>query len=128
MKNEIIFNADLHFEHKLWRRELFFWEDEIKSFNKRMEELVQRWTDKEILAQLEHFQNRFILHEDVINKYQDHINVHETNIANSSKKGKDLLDISLVKKHVEFRNKMEVQRHIYGELKYDFFKFLTKYM
>ena len=55
MKNEIIFNADLHFEHNLWRRELFFWEDEIKSFNKRLEELVQRWTDKEILAQLEHF-------------------------------------------------------------------------
>lgn len=128
MKNEIIFNSDLHFEHKLWRRELFFWEDEIKSFNKRLEELVQRWTDKEMLAQLEHFQNRFILHEDVINKYQKHINVHETIIANSSKKGKDLLDISLVKKHVEFRNKMEVQRHIYGDLKNDFFKFLTKHI
>jgi hypothetical protein len=128
MKNEIIFNSDLHFEHKLWRRELFFWEDEIRSFRNRLEELVKRWSNKEMLAQLEHFQNRFILHEDVINKYQDHINVHETIIANSSKKGKDMLDISLVKGHIEFRNKMEVQRHIYGDLKNEFFKFLTKYM
>ena len=63
-----------------------------------------------------------------INKYQDHINVHETIIANSTKIGKDMLDISLVKKHVEFRNKIEVQRHIYGDLKNEFFKFLTKYM
>lgn len=128
MKNELIFNSDLHFEHKLWRRELFFWEDELRSFQNRLSELVKRWEDKEMLAQLEHYQNRFIVHEDVINKYQDHINVHESIIANTTKKSKGLLDIALVKKHIEFRNKMDVQRHIYRDLKDDFFKFLTKYM
>ena len=51
MKNEIIFNSDLYFEHKQWRRELFFWEDELRSFNNRLKELVNRWTDEEILAQ-----------------------------------------------------------------------------
>lgn len=128
MKNELIFNSDLHFEHKLWRRELFFWEDELKSFKIRLDELVKRWGDKEMLAQLEQFQNQFIIQQNAIDKLQDHINVHETIIANSSKKGKDLLDISLVKMHVEFRDKMEIQRHIYRDLKDDFFKFLTKYM
>ena len=29
IKNEVIFNSDLYFEHKQWRRELFFWEDEL---------------------------------------------------------------------------------------------------
>lgn len=128
MKNKLIFNSDLHFEHKLWRRELLFWKDEIKSFKNRLKEFTQRWTDKEMLAQLEHFQNQFMLQEDVLNKYQNHINVHETVIANSSKKGKDILDITLVKKHEDFRNKMEVQRKIYGDLKNDFFKFLAKYL
>lgn len=128
MKKELIFNSDLHFEHKLWRRELFFWEDELRSFQNRLNELVKRWEDKEMLAQLEHYQNRFLLQEDVINKYEDHINLHESIIANTTKKSKGLLDIGLVKKHIEFRNKMEVQRHIYRDLKDDFFKFLTKYM
>ncbi len=128
MKKELIFNSDLHFEHKLWRRELFFWEDELKSFQNRLKELVKRWDDKEMLAQLEHYQNQFMIQENAIDKLQDHINVHETIIANSSKKGKDVLDISLVKMHVEFRNKMEVQRHIYRDLKDEFFKFITKYM
>ena len=128
MKNELIFNSDLHFEHKLWRRELFFWEDEIRFFKIRLDELVKRWGDKELLPQLEHYQNQFILQENAIDKLQDHINVHETMIANSSKKGKDMLDIRLVKMHVEFRNKMEVQRHIYIDLKDEFFKFLTNYM
>jgi len=128
MKNKLIFNSDLHFEHNQWRRELFFWEDELKSFQNRLEELVKRWTKKDILAQLEHYQNQFILQEKVINTLQDDIHIHEASIAAASKKGKDLLDTTLVKKHIEFRNRMEVQRHIYRDLKKEFFKFLTKYM
>ncbi|MFB9272643.1 MULTISPECIES: hypothetical protein [Flavobacteriaceae] len=128
MKNELIFNSDLHFEHNQWRRELFFWEDELKSFQNRLEELVKRWTKKEMLVQLEHYQNQFILQDDVINTLQDDIHIHEISIAAASKNGKDLLDTTLVKKHIEFRNRMEVQRHIYRDLKKEFFKFLTKYM
>jgi hypothetical protein len=128
MKNEIIFNSDLYFEHKQWRRELFFWEDELRSFNNRLKELVNRWTDEEILAQLEHYQNQFIIQEEVIDKLLDDINIHETSIASDTKKGKDVLDTLLVKKHIEFRNRMDVQRHIYSNLKKEFFKFLSKYM
>lgn len=128
METAIIFNSDLHFEHNQWRRELFFWEDELRSFQNRLEELVKRWTKKEMLVQLEHYQNQFILQEEVINDLQEAIQLHEISIAAANKKGKDLLDTVLVKKHIEFRNKMEVQRHIYKDLKKEFFKFLTRYM
>ena len=128
MKNELIFNSDLHFEHNQWKRELFFWEDELKSFQNRLEDLLKRWTKKEMLVQLEHYQNQFILQDEVINTLQEDIHIHEISIAAASKKGKDLLDTALVKKHIEFRNRMEVQRHIYRDLKKEFFKFLTKYM
>ncbi len=128
MKNELIFNSDLHFEHNQWKRELFFWEDELKSFQNRLEELVKRWTKKEMLVELEHYQNQFTLQNEVINTLQEDIHIHEISIAAASKKGKDLLDTALVKKHIEFRNRMEVQRNIYRDLKKEFFKFLTKYM
>ena len=128
MKNELIFNSDLHFEHNQWKRELFFWEDELKSFQNRLEELVKRWTKKEMLVQLEHYQNQFTLQNEVINTLQEDIHIHEISIAAASKKGKDLLDTALVKKHIEFRNRMDVQRNIYRDLKKEFFKFLTKYM
>jgi len=49
-------------------------------------------------------------------------------MAEQDLQGKDALDITLVKKHVEFRNKMETQRKIYADLKKDFFRFLSKYM
>ena len=127
-RKEIIYNEDLHFEHQQWRSELAFWEDELKSFKNRLGELVTRWTDKEVLAQLEHYQNEFILHDRVIDDMQEAIEQHEIRIAAQTKTGQDALDTILVKKHVEFRNRMETQRQIYADLKIDFFRFLSKYM
>ncbi|QVY65570.1 hypothetical protein [Polaribacter sp. Q13] len=128
MKTKILYNENMHFEHINWKRELAFWEDELKSFNRRLSELVSRWTDKDVLAKLEHFQNEFVLHEAVIEDLQEIIEEHETRIAAQSKTNKDALDTQLAKKHVEFRNKMENQRNIYTQLKKDFFRFLEEYM
>ena len=128
MIKQVIYNSDLHFEHKQWRSELAFWEDELKTFKNRLEELVIRWTDKDMLAQLEHYQNAFVRHGEVIDTLQHNINVHETNMSNHDAKGEDVLDLILAKNHIEFRNRMEIQRHIYADLKKEFFHFLTKYM
>ena len=125
---EVLFNEDLHFEHQQWSSELAFWEDELKSFKNRLGELVTRWTDKEVLAQLEHYQNEFILHGGVIEDLQETIEQHETRIAAQTKTGQDALDTILVKKHLEFRNRMETQRQIYADLKKEFFRFLSRYM
>ena len=102
MKKEVIFNSDLHFEHSQWNKEIAFWEDELKSFKNRLSELVMRWTDKKVLAELEQFQNKFIRQAEIIDTLQDGINYHETNIAEHFKKGEDILDTFLVKKHEKF--------------------------
>ncbi|MFD2914597.1 hypothetical protein [Psychroserpens luteus] len=128
MEKEVLYNSNMHFEHVQWKRELAFWEDELKSFNNRLSELVTRWTDKDVLAQLEHYQNEFILHGGVIEDLQESIEEHEERIAGQSITGEDAIDVQLAKQHVEFRNKIETQREIYAELKKQFFRFLEKYM
>ena len=128
MEKEVLYNSNMHFEHVQWKRELAFWEDELKSFNNRLSELVTRWTNKDVLAQLEHYQNEFILHGGVIEDLQESIEEHEERIAGQSITGEDAIDVKLAKQHVEFRNKMETQREIYAELKKQFFRFLEKYM
>lgn len=127
-KSEVLYNEDLHFEHKHWQSELALWEDELKSFNHRLEELVKRWTNKDVLAQLEHYQNEFILHGNVLESLQHEINVHEDNMAEHYKRNEDVINRELAKQHLEFRDKMENQREIYSKLKKDFFKFLSKYL
>lgn len=128
MKKTVINNSDLHFEHKQWDSELAFWNDELKSFKNRLSELVTRWTDKDVLAQLEHYQNEFILHGNVIANLQETIEKHEMNISHHSDEGHESMDISMVNTHTDLREKMETQRQIYADLKKEFFQFLSKYM
>jgi predicted S18 family serine protease len=124
MKNEIIENASLHSDHKQWNAELSLWLDELKSFNKRLESLVKRFTDKKVLIQVEHFQNQFIIHSNEVQRLQQLINVHEINIAYQLKKGEDAIDRIYTKEHLEVKNRMETQAKIFGELKREFFQFL----
>lgn len=128
METTFLYNDNMHFEHQQWQGELDFWKDELKSFNNRLSELVTRWTDKKVLAQLEHYQNEFILHGGVIADLQEIIEIHETRIAGQTKADIAALDAKLAKQHIEFRNKIETQRHIYAELKKEFFRFLETYM
>ena len=128
METKILYNANMHFEHQLWKRELDFWKDELIFFNNKLSELVTRWTKKDVLAQLEHFQNEFILHGGVIEDLLESIEKHETRIAGQSKIEEEAIDTQLAKKHIEFRNRLEAQREIYVELKKQFFRFLEKYM
>ena len=128
METKNLNNVNLHFEHVQWKRELVFWDDELKSFNNRLSELVTRWTDKDVLAQLEHFQNEFILHGGVIDDMVEAINKHEMTISEHSEENHESMSIYMVKNHLELRDKMETQRQIYADLKKEFFKFLSKYM
>ncbi|WP_422080986.1 hypothetical protein [Ulvibacterium sp.] len=125
---QVLFNEDLHFEHQQWRSELAFWEDESRSFKNRLEEMVRRLTDKNLLAQLEHYQNEFVLHNGIIDNLQEDIEIHEARIASQTQTGRDMPDTLLTRKHLEFRRRMETQRQIYVDLKKEFFGFLTKYM
>jgi hypothetical protein len=128
MKKELIFNTNLHFEHENWSRELSFWEDELASFQNRLEELAVRWTDKSVLAQIEKFQNQFLLEKEAINSIQDQIEMHETNMAHHYEKNEDVLNKDLVEKHLKLRERMENERDLFNDMKNKLFRFLTKYM
>jgi hypothetical protein len=128
MKNELIYNVDLHFEHENWQRELNFWEDELKSFRIRLEELVLRWTDQDVLAEIEKFQNQFMIQEKEFDALKDQIAMHEKNMAAHYEKNEDVLNKMFVNQHLAFREVLETERNLYYNLKKDFFRFMTKYM
>ena len=128
MEKEVIYNADLHFEHQNWQRELDFWEDELKSFQLRLEELVNRWTDQKVLAEIEKFQNQFMIQEKEFDALKDQIAMHEKNMAAHYEKNEDVLNKMFVNQHLAFREVLETERNLYHNLKKDFFRFMTKYM
>jgi hypothetical protein len=128
MEKEVIYNADLHFEHENWQQELNFWEDELKSFQLRLEELVNRWTDHKVLAEIEKFQNQFMIQEKEFDALKDQIAMHEKNMAAHYEKNEDVLNKMFVSQHIALREVLETERNLYYNLKKDFFRFMTKYM
>ncbi len=128
MVTKVIFNSDLHFEHLQWKKELLFWKDEIRSFQNRLEEIVKRWTDNKVLAELGQFQNNFSIHNNKIDEFLEKIDVHEHNIAAHFQANENVMDRVHLRYHESYREKMNVQRIIYNDLKHKYYIFLSKYM
>ncbi len=118
---------NLHFEHRLWTNELSFFEDELVIFEKRLSELVQKYTDRDMLSQLEHFQNQFIRQKEVLDELKHDIKVHDQAIGRMMKADKAANNDD-VDRHVQMGDKMQTYRNIYGDLKEQFYDFLAKWM
>ena len=120
--------SDLHFEHVQWRSELLFWEEQISSYIKRLEEIVTRYTETSVRAQVEHFQNQFILHNDVIDVLKKDIKKHEQHLADYAQEHPVAINHVHFDDHGQLRDRMETQRSIYQDLKTKYFKFLSSSM
>ena len=128
MVTQVIYNSDLHFEHMQWKKELLFWKDEIKSFQNRLDEIVIRWSDDKILAQLGQFRHNFLSYGEKIDKLIKAIDSHEHNISDHFEANENCIDRVHLKLHKDFRGKLDKFRTNYYELKHKLFKFLTEYM
>ena len=120
--------ADLHFEHKVWLNTLQFCKEEINIFERRMEELVARNTDKTLLAELEHFQNQYIREREVIDELRHGIKEHENFLEKEMKEHPVAIEHRAFGDHAELRDRMVTFEKLYRELKEEFYRWLTKVM
>ncbi len=125
MKKKATYINDLHFEHKAWKSQLDFQKEELQSFNRRLEEVVVRWTDKDILRQVEHYQNNFIRHNEVIDTLLHNINEQQHALSTFAHDHPVAIDHVHFEDHVDMRKEVEDQNRIYNELKKEYFRFLT---
>jgi hypothetical protein len=117
---------ELHTEHITYLSTLAFAKDEIKTFNNRLSEIVTANTKQEILAQVEHFQNQFIRHNEVIDELKHEVHECEMRIAKIAESNNVATDHRKVDDHVDLRDQMETFTHIFSELKNEFKLFLEK--
>ena len=116
--------SDLHFEHKIWLNELKFVSDELSFFEKYLEDLVTRHNDKEMLVQLEHYQNQFIREKEIVDIMNHDIRKHEHKLAEFAQKHTNSFDNYDLEDHDELRDSMVRFRKIFNELKVNFFRFM----
>lgn len=127
MKNAIYIN-DLHFEHEQWKSELDFQKDKLNIFKNRLEEVASKWTKHDVLAKVEHYQNSFIRHKEVIDTIEHNINGHESKLTQRALANPTAIHHEHFKDHTGLREEMETQRKLFTELNTEFFRFLTEVM
>jgi hypothetical protein len=120
--------GDLHFEHQQWVKELKFYKDELPVFQKRLDEIASRYTNKEVLKELDHFQNQILIHSNALDELIHEVNVHEAELAKYAEEHPIAIDHVLFHSHAPFRERIETNRQMVAELKRDFYKYVSKWM
>jgi hypothetical protein len=120
--------GDLHHEHMMWLNTLQFRKEEISILERRMEDIVRRNNQQEVMAELEHFQNQYIRQREVIDELRHDVKQHENELEKEAKDHPVAIDHRHFADHTELRDRMEMFEKLYMELKDDFYRWVSKWM
>ena len=111
----------LHLEYRLWINELNFYKEEIKIFERQLEQLLNKNPVDEVCPRVEQFQNKFILQKEIIDHLKHDLNVSEKQLASfaSELSGMGLESIKM-DNHTKLRERMATFRKLYTEMKNEF--------
>ncbi len=125
-KNETIIN--LHHEHTEWINKLNFYKDDLIVFNNRLSEIAAKNTKNNILAEVERFQNQFIIQNNNIDQIKHIINLDEDKIKKEVTKNPVAVDHRKVEDHAGERDLVDTFEKNFNEIRADFNKFAAKWM
>ena len=120
--------GDLHNDHSLWLNSLDFYKDEIAILEHRMEEIVKRNNKPDVMAELEHFQNRYIRQREVIDELRHELKQHENALEKEARDHPIAVEHRLFTDHADHRAGMATFETLYRELKAEFMAWLVKRM
>lgn len=97
-----------HSAHNDWLRALNFYKDEIAILSQRLTEIAGKNTSREAGAQIEHFQNQFIVCRNNIEELEHVVKLNLSRIGDEITAQSGFVDSELV-------NKLESERKIFLE-------------
>src|SRR5438093_227049 len=115
-----------HRELQDWDKSLKFYEEEMQVFNDRLQEVVTKYTHREVLIEVEHFQNQFILQKEQFDLLQHDIHRQETKMAVSIPGESRAINQPVLENQHFLRNKVELAEKIFIDTKHGFYQFLSK--
>ena len=123
-----IYMKDLYFELKVWLNELNFFKEEIGFFENRLMEVARKNTDRQMMVELEHFQNQFIRQKEVIDETRHDVKQAENQLERIAHDQPIASDHLYFEDHTSLRETMNTFRDIYTDLKKEYLRFLAKWM
>ncbi len=118
----------LHFEHELWSMEVSFFKDELKLYQKWLEEVASKNTHEDVLKQVEHFQNQFIIQKNQLSVLKHQIKAHEQWLSGYAGEHPVAIDHASFADHAVMRENVATSKKLYTDLKLEFKRFLEERM
>jgi len=120
--------SDLHFEHQLWTMETAFYTDELNLYQQWLAGIAAKNTGEEVVKQVEHFQNQFIIQSNQLELLNHEIKAHEQWLTNHAETHPVAIDHQVFADHTAMRQSADTFKSLYADLKVEFKQFVSKWM
>ena len=120
--------TELHHEHKEWLNVLSFYQEDILTMKKRLEEVASKNTDREIHAWVERFQNKIIIQTEQIDILKHEINDCESDIVGNIENNPVASDRRKLDDHAELRDRFQTFELLFNKLRKDLNVFVAKWL
>jgi predicted nuclease with TOPRIM domain len=124
--NESIYKQ--HEENTEWLKKLDFYKDEITILKNRLEELADKNNAKDVLAEVEHFQNQFIIQRNNIDEIAHKVRENEQALQDEIKSNPVAVDHRKMEYHATEKDLVNSFEKVFNEIREDFNKFSAKWM
>lgn len=121
------FSNDLRYDHHIWENELNFYKNELGIFEDRLTDMVQRDPNRQLLRELEQFQNQFIRQKEVVDELNHKIHLYDDELKGIPAKIMLKKESSEIEKHRVLEDDLQTNRRIYFDLRNRFNLYLMKY-
>lgn len=120
--------SDLHHDHSEWKNVLTFYEEDILTMKKRLEEVAAKNSDREMHGWVERFQNKLIIQTEQIDILMHDINACEETILKNVTENPIASDRRKADNHVELRERFQTFELLFNKLRKDLNAFVAKWM
>ncbi len=119
---------DLHSELIEWSNKLKFYKDEIGIMKGRLEEVASKNTDKDLLKQVEHFQNQFIVQRNNVDEISHEVKMNEEKLIGEIKSNPVAVDRRKLADHSKERDLVNGFEKNFNAIRTEFKEFASKWM
>lgn len=126
METKLIYLSDLKFNLRVWKRELKFHKEELKKFEKQLENIASRNLGIDAMAPLEGFQNKIIKEREVIDNIMQRIRIKKRLVKKADIH--EDIDDRFHRDQEPLRDEMKTYVKLHYELKEALMDFLVRWI
>lgn len=120
--------AHVHLICEDWKRELDFFKSEIAYLRKRLEEIALKNTAHEVLAQVEHFENKFKIMSIHVDELRHDVNLKNEALLKEASEKPNYINVKMIDADENLIDLMGDTSNDFQQTKKEFYQFLSKVM